>query len=694
MKKLLITLTILFSSLFLIDNVSAYCSNFPTLSSNNAIVMNTYGYSKDDILDIVNKGFYSGGGLTQTNFIINSIFTLRNYYEINLKNEYDYYFISYYAVSNASSSNGYAIPEFRLNVFNENDIDSSIKDYILNSHNHYNENKKTVLSLNINSVVNKTYYSYSTGNNYNQLNFSNIVSNVNYVINVAPSNSGSNYSVYYETNYNTNLYLNENDNSNIYNLLSYDGVSYAPGQLICNTKDGLGVPMTKPKIEISEVDSSYINVNSPLEGQSFKTSATYNVSFSIFDENLYNYYYSKDSTNWINIGNDFQFDVLKNGTYYFKITDKENNSISATSLDISTLKSLDYVKVKLSVDDLIENNGSIDFMAVLNNDDNLKAKPYIESFYYDNGKYIEIREEIDKEDETFSYNLIQDLNTTVYYNYVLDLIDYYENIDFSFDPKNSVGFEIVYYFSDGQVLTTGLEEYISPYPENYNLVKLDLSNSSGIMIVPKNYSTNDIFSNFYGGDIHHVGLFGIYLNGNFRIRNYTKNGYLRLTSDSNNKNFYYGNAEFIVDNNVGYPFPTDLGYLIIKQESDMGSRGDSSLDYIILDTERFVYKIMQNDSDVPTINNPNNENITITGPSINDSDIEDNILNSSTSKDYEDNVGSITDYINSISNTLNFVKDVLELGFNSLPFEVRGFMIFIFNILCIFMILRIGGYLG
>ena len=166
MKKILIITTILISFFLLNENVSAYCGHSSSLSSSNAIALNTYKMSKEEIITYVNKGYYLGQGQTQTEFVVNSILELRNYYETNLKSEYQYYFISYY-----SYSNSYDLAEFRLNVFNDSDLNRDNKDYVLNSHNHYRENRLSVLSFTINSVVNNTVYAYSTGSNHLTLSF-------------------------------------------------------------------------------------------------------------------------------------------------------------------------------------------------------------------------------------------------------------------------------------------------------------------------------------------------------------------------------------------------------------------------------------------------------------------------------------------------------------------------------------------
>lgn len=670
---------ILFISFLAISNVSA--ETLLNKYEHDVHIMNTYEMSDDEIRDLSNKIANSSELHYDLNSYIDDYINARNKLKSMFEGKdtkyilYNYAGQLYYKTISSNINPGLAIfnndsGRFGINFgFNSETIGSQTA-YKYNSSNN----------------------SFSSGGSYRmfgpQISI-NDMSTISYdIVDLFETNFHSDNMQYFLPVYGSNKYSGDIT----YNNQTYSINSYLP----IDVYNGYNPINFGPKINISEIDSTYINVNSELEGQSFKTSATYNINFSIYDESIYNYYYSKDNENWIDIYNDYQLKVTENNRYYFKVTDKDNNIITSNSIDVTQLKPLDYVKVKLDVNDIIEVSKSfIDFTVILDNDDNLLSKPYIETFYNDDGRYIERRNQWNKEDERFTFALSQDLDTTVYYNYVLDLIDYSDSLNMSFCSNNGVGYEIVYYFKDGQVLTTGLNEYVSNYPENYNLVKLDLSSSSGIMILPKNWSTNDVFSNFYNGDIQHIGLFGIYLNGNFRIRNYTKNGLLRITQDSLNKGYYYGNAIQDIETNIAYPFPDDSGYLIIKQESKMGSRGDSTSDYIILDTYRYSYKIINSDSEVPSINHPNNDDLIIEGPTINESDLEDNILNSSSKNDdFDVGMFNITDFINDLSEHIEFVHEVFQDFYDSLPGMVKGLLILIFHILCINMILRIGGWLG
>lgn len=194
-----------------------------------------------------------------------------------------------------------------------------------------------------------------------------------------------------------------------------------------------------------------------------------------------------------------------------------------------------------------------------------------------------------------------------------------------------------------------LEDYTDTF------VTLNLKNYAGIVLFPK--------VNLYNGD------YNFYLkNANVNVHHYYENNLVNIYKNITVETYRIDQVEYQDRNRY---------YLIENNVIDIDS-------YILFDTRYFSYQLVNETFDSITITNPNiNKDQKIN--SIDDSNFIYNSRN-------ENN--NIVSFINSIDNSLKYVHNVFSIFFNSLPIIIQGLLIFIFNVLCIFMLLRMGGWLG
>ena len=300
MKKLLISLTILFSLFLGINSVNAKTETATyTFTSDKNAIINTYNMTQEEIESYT--ATYKVATDKITSRIAKEFIQLREYYETNYKNEYDYYII----VDDLNYSGGY----FKLFVFNEDSINQKIGE-MLNSRSYYNILAISFFELSANS------YKYFYLDNNSKFNISSSTSNY-YVSSGGKTNTFDiNYqSTYYETNYNIDIKLSSTGSNNlVYDSFTYDSKVYYSNDFLFNT-------MTSNELNRLKEDKPKINISLIDKQEEFEK---INVNFSAFNTDKYIYYYSIDRENWIDIlENDYKYTSYINGTLYVMILDKQ-----------------------------------------------------------------------------------------------------------------------------------------------------------------------------------------------------------------------------------------------------------------------------------------------------------------------------------------------------------------------------------
>lgn len=311
MKKLLISLTILFSLFLGINSVNAKTETATyTFTSDKNAIINTYNMTQEEIESYT--ATYKVATDKITSRIAKEFIQLREYYETNYKNEYDYYII----VDDLNYSGGY----FKLFVFNEDSINQKIGE-MLNSRSYYNILAISFFELSANS------YKYFYLDNNSKFNISSSTSNY-YVSSGGKTNTFDiNYqSTYYETNYNIDIKLSSTGSNNlVYDSFTYDSKVYYSNDFLFNT-------MTSNELNRLKEDKPKINISLIDKQEEFEK---INVNFSAFNTDKYIYYYSIDRENWIDIlENDYKYTSYINGTLYVMILDKQEFIESAESGNI------------------------------------------------------------------------------------------------------------------------------------------------------------------------------------------------------------------------------------------------------------------------------------------------------------------------------------------------------------------------
>ena len=304
MKKLLISLTILFSIFIGINSVSAYTTATYHSTSDDWVYINTLNMTQEEI-NVYSKQYVSYN-TSATETAIKRILAAREYYNNYYSDKYSYYIIT---ADMAQSS-----PWIYLFVFNEFPYSSYYLEapYIVNGTGYLNYNSIHFRFDNSDTSLYKLFYT-SNGTKFSERpSYENNV----LILNNSSSSSLKYLSNYYETNYSFDVRLNPNKGTGTayYDVFYYDNKVYQNGDILFNTleKNNMNiVKENKPKIKMSllEQQENFMKIN---------------INFSTFNTDKYIYYYSTDRKNWVDIlENDYKYTSYINGTLYVMILDKQ-----------------------------------------------------------------------------------------------------------------------------------------------------------------------------------------------------------------------------------------------------------------------------------------------------------------------------------------------------------------------------------
>lgn len=346
---------------------------------------------------------------------------------------------------------------------------------------------------------------------------------------------------------------------------------------------------------------------------------------------------------------------------------------------------IDYIKVKLDVNDIIDSEASVEFEYSLNNyvldgiADNLPY-PYIETIYLDTSEdtnidFMQYRTDtFDSYSDSMAVDLLQDLNTTVYYNFVIDTRNYNDVLQLDF--SSFLGYEVVLYYSDGTTEvqhTTGTVSSTDTYTPS--TVTINLNDYEGIVLMPKVYSYSDSLAELYGGSVHYNQDYTVFLNGVYDIFVYTNPGnYVTLTDTykSYRESYFtynFGYIDFTDDKNTNY-------MKIIKVDSS------DITDYTItIDTNMFTYSLIESVTDNIIVDNAN-----IPGQTINTGTVDEAYklyeANQSLS-DVDSSLNKVTNFINDMKECMLIFSDLITFTFNNLNSYCQNFIIVTFIILVV-----------
>lgn len=303
MKKLLISLTILFSVFIGVNSVNAKTetATYKFTSDKNAII-NTYNMTNEEIKNYTST--YKVASDSITNRIADNFIKLREYYENNYKSKYDYYIIINYL----NYSGGY----FQLFAFNEDSINQKLGNMI-NSSSYYK-----ILAVNFFNLSANKFESVYLDNN-NKFKTSSSTYNT-YVYSGGDTNSFNiNYqSTYYETNYNMDISLSSTGhNSIVYDSFTYDSKIYYPNDFLFNTMTSNELNRlkdTKPKLTYK---TGFVS------SEAYSVLGKVSVDFSETDKNIYKYKISQFKLQFGS--NDFSRENIPIYSHY-KVFGKRNDT--------------------------------------------------------------------------------------------------------------------------------------------------------------------------------------------------------------------------------------------------------------------------------------------------------------------------------------------------------------------------------
>lgn len=232
-------------------------------------------------------------------------------------------------------------------------------------------------------------------------------------------------------------------------------------------------------------------------------------------------------------------------------------------------------------------------------------------------------------------------STITDFSFVIDTSNYIGTINLNF--TSNINYTIEY-------------EYMNDNKKYF--VSINMKDYSALIMIPK--ITGDALST----------QSQIYLSGVYDIEywdNLETKSVLYKKSNFNNSIFY---------RQLFQKFDNAILYFIKKPVVDP----DMDL-YIKFDSRYYSYVVKKTLSEEVVINNPNTgEDITIGDISgLYDSNLKNNDF-------------SILDYLDDIKDTADYFDYYFNKGWKLLPFRIRAIILFVFNIMCVAIVLKIGGY--
>ena len=569
--------------------------------------------------------------------------------------------------------------------------------------------------VNVNAaILDETYIineNIFDSDSYNTIISGSRVSNINYYMDLKNKNKFDNFDSYvkslnykyyiYDTDY---IYLWNSDDIKIYFTGVYDSTngSNFSFRLINNNNESYAkISLYSYLYSNSTTITNYSNKIEYLGLFIHATSSSPYSYFSTFNSKCYsnkqlqyfNFVGFDTNSNIYYLGNDIYEPSLKvyNSVIINNILYNDGDLVYSLGPTLNSYSNsfdttnIDYIKVKLDVNDIIDSDGSVEFDYSLNNyvldgiTDDLPY-PYIETIYLDTSEETNIdfmqyrTDTFDSYSDSMAINLLQDLNTTVYYNFVIDTRNYNDILELNFNSY--LGYEVVLYYSDGTTEvkhTTGTTSATDTYTSS--TVTINLNNYEGIVLMPKVYSSTDSFAELYQHGIHYNQDYTIFLNGIYDIFVYTNPGnYVTLTDtyksyENNYFTYNFGYVDFIDDKNTNY-------MKIVKVSS-----ADITDYTITIDTNMFTYSLIENITDNIIVDDAN-----IPGEKINTGTVEESYklydANQSLS-DVDSSIDKVTNFINDMKECMLIFSDLITFTFNSLNSYCQNFIIVTFIILIV-----------
>ena len=203
-------------------------------------------------------------------------------------------------------------------------------------------------------------------------------------------------------------------------------------------------------------------------------------------------------------------------------------------------------------------------------------------------------------------------------------------------------------------------EYMSENEDYFTTI--NMKDYAALIMIPKVYDRNNEIQSSISSDI--------YLSGKYDIE-------LWESIESKNVLYRKSNYEDIVFSHYQHRLYPNAVLYFIKKPVD-----NSTMDlYIKFDSRYYSYVTKTNLAEEVVINNPN------TGEDITIGDIS-NLFDSN----LENDDFSILDYLDDIRDTADYFDYYFNKGWKLLPFRIRAIILFIFNIMCVAIVLKIGGY--
>ena len=491
MKKLLISLTILFSLFICVNSVSAYTTATYHSTSDDWVYINTLNMTQEEISVYSEK--YVSYDTSATETAIKRILAARDYYNTYYSDKYSYYIIT----ANMAQSS----PWIYLFVFNEFPYSSYYLEapYVVNGTGYLNYNSIHFRFDNSDTSLYKLFYT-SNGTKFSERpSYENNV----LILNNSSSSSLKYLSNYYETNYSFDVRLNPDKGTGTayYDVFYYDDKVYQNGDILFNTLEKNNMNIVKENKPTLKYKTGFVS------SEAYNVLGKVSVEFSETDTNIYKY---KKSQFKLQFGsNDFSKEYIPVFSHY-KVFGKR----SGTWTELSE----EQLKFPYGEDE----NGNV---------------------IYDDRRLVTI-------DTTYDYSegMLADASITFEINYS-NLVDtsttdpiYTDwKIEFYFDNTDN-SYIYVYDTLDSSTWTDTakfLEDYIYYYfPSNYKyafIVNETENNCKGRIYFPTNFIKNDL----------------VKLQGQYYSLNEKKFGKPIITSIYENDNFYsYFDFNFNDDNYI------------------------------------------------------------------------------------------------------------------------------------------------
>lgn len=244
----------------------------------------------------------------------------------------------------------------------------------------------------------------------------------------------------------------------------------------------------------------------------------------------------------------------------------------------------------------------------------------------------------------YSGNLFMSLlpdSTTYKYSLEIDIINYQGALNLNF--ISNLNYNIEY-------------EYVVDNIDYY--VTIDINDYAALVLVPKVYYSDSNTSASFLSDIYLYGTYDIELWEDLE----SKNVLYRYNNYNNNVFSHY----------FDYHYKSSILYFINKNL-------DSDSFYIKFDSRYYNYVLKNSLNEEVTITNPN------TGEDMIIPDISD-LYN------YDYYYEDVSSYLDSLNKTSDYFNYHFDLNWNKLPSALKSMILFIFNIICILIVLRLGGF--